>query len=181
MNILQISDVHIGGEYDGKFKCKGNFIHTLVSAIQRTEHPYVENYDRIVITGDLADKDYEENYEWIRNILDLYGDGIPYFVIPGNHDNPDMMRKVFGDHTLPAGQDVLFDDENKIAYINSRVDATPLEDISFEGHAVKIVFAHHPFFTDVPHVFMKKWNHPDEQKNYRILKERGVKYLFCGH
>src|SRR5690606_30250803 len=53
-----------------------------------------------VVTGDLAQDERLETYAIVRDACD--GLGIPYEVLPGNHDNRDRMRQVFPD----IGQEV---------------------------------------------------------------------------
>ena len=56
--------------------------------------------DLVVLTGDLVDKGTAEEYELLRALLAPLS--MPYFAIPGNHDNREAMRAAFaGDGYLP--------------------------------------------------------------------------------
>lgn len=164
MNILQLTDIHIGGEYDGKFKCKLNFLATLHSALKDSLHPV----DLIVITGDLADNNYLLNYMFVRKSLERTGK--PYIVIPGNHDDPAIMRDVFDHNTLPECGYMVRD--GILYWDNAGNDAMPPETDDYHT-----VFCHYPVGY-VPHKFMESYAHPNSVKWVDILNDKKV---FCGH
>lgn len=168
MRILQLTDIHIGGDYDGKFKCKLNFLSTLLYALDS-----MEPYDMIVITGDLADKNHRVNYEWIAKILQ--STNIPYIVLPGNHDDVQCMREVFGEHTVP---DCDYFIKYGILFWNNRIDSKPLPD-KFDTD-VKTAFCHYPVY-DIPHTFMRQHALPNAKELGDKLKLLGIKNVFCGH
>lgn len=57
--------------------------------------------DVVLATGDLADEGREEDYRVLRRALD--GLAMPYYVIPGNHDDRGLLRAAFADQGyLPA-------------------------------------------------------------------------------
>lgn len=81
MSILQITDIHINGEYDGQFDVRGHFEQIL-------EANKAHEFDAIALTGDLADNGTVEEYvEIFRQIEHTFGEEIPILAIPGNHDN----------------------------------------------------------------------------------------------
>jgi 3',5'-cyclic AMP phosphodiesterase CpdA len=53
--------------------------------------------DLVLVTGDLVDKGEAQEYAVARELLD--GIGIPFLVIPGNHDNRENFRVAFADLT----------------------------------------------------------------------------------
>lgn len=168
MNILQLSDIHYGGEYDGKFNCRLNFLATLDYALNYTKVPY----DLIVITGDLADRDHLAHYADIKTTLDRTG--IAYFVLPGNHDDVAAMRSVFGDHALPAcGYRAL----GGIMFWDNSSRAAPTPPPGYYS----TLFCHYPVGT-VPHAFMEKHALPNSDALLADLAENhGVRNVFCGH
>lgn len=57
--------------------------------------------DAVVVTGDLTDIGTEEEYALLRDELDRLA--MPVYVIPGNHDRRESLRRVFRDHGyIPA-------------------------------------------------------------------------------
>lgn len=52
--------------------------------------------DLVVLTGDLVEQGQPEEYAHLRTILAPLE--IPYYVIPGNHDDREAMRAAFSDH-----------------------------------------------------------------------------------
>ncbi len=57
--------------------------------------------DVLVLTGDLVDRGLPDEYRRLRAVLDPCP--IPWFVLPGNHDDPDAFRAAFSDRDeLPA-------------------------------------------------------------------------------
>lgn len=59
--------------------------------------------DIVVVTGDLVDRGDPAEYEHVRALLAPLA--MPVFVIPGNHDAREPLRRAFaGDGYLPAGE-----------------------------------------------------------------------------
>lgn len=55
-------------------------------------HPTI---DAVVITGDVADGGVAADYRKVREILSPLS--VPLLVVPGNHDQREPMREIFGD------------------------------------------------------------------------------------
>lgn len=94
MIVAQISDLHIGRP--------GKLAYELFDTSQRLAR-CVEKLSRqkpspdvVLATGDLVDEGTEVEYQRLRELLAPLG--MPVFFIPGNHDDRDALRKVFGDH-----------------------------------------------------------------------------------
>ena len=89
MRIIQITDLHIGGpeEFPFQVDVRSNFLRIL-DEVEKYEH------DLLVISGDLCYQDGEVPiYEWIRSELEKRQ--LKYVVIPGNHDDAQMMVETF--------------------------------------------------------------------------------------
>ena len=95
LEIAQVTDIHIGGEYDGKYAVRDNF-EKVIKAIPK-------DVNMVVITGDVADNNYEENYKYVRDFLDDNLNGIDYVVLGGNHDDMTILRDVFRDNSFDEG------------------------------------------------------------------------------
>ncbi|WP_449042386.1 phosphodiesterase [Paracoccus sp. (in: a-proteobacteria)] len=99
--ILQISDPHIG--VPGRLL--GGMIDT-AAALSRTVEWIARNLraigpiDAVIVTGDLVESGRPEEYaHFLRLIAPL---PLPWFAIPGNHDNREVMREAFSHlHWMP--------------------------------------------------------------------------------
>lgn len=92
VRLLQITDTHL---LDGERPAFGNFnterSFMKVVARLRDELPA----DAILVTGDLADRAERGAYEKLGDELSVLD--TPVFCIPGNHDDPDLMRSLYAD------------------------------------------------------------------------------------
>ncbi len=90
--IAQLSDLHLSSVQDGLSKgvdCWQQLDKMLEHL--RGQAPV----DGIVLTGDIAHDESKQSYERLREILDRQE--WPYWLVPGNHDNPGLMREVFAE------------------------------------------------------------------------------------
>ncbi|MCK7468009.1 MAG: metallophosphoesterase [Desulfosudis oleivorans] len=55
----------------------------------------------VLVTGDLVDEGASESYRVLREIL--IGLRMPFFMVPGNHDHKDHLRRAFPEHPYLAG------------------------------------------------------------------------------
>ncbi len=83
---LHLSDFHAGKDQYGQIRLFDSIIGHIRSKINADERP-----DIIFITGDIANKGKEEEYELFCNdfmfpLCDLLGEATKIFVVPGNHD-----------------------------------------------------------------------------------------------
>jgi len=95
LTIAQASDLHI---------CKDGLFAYKVSDTVKGLNNFVENLNKLVfpvdllfLTGDLSDDGSISSYEIIREHLSKLS--IPYYIIPGNHDDKKNMATVFNEHT----------------------------------------------------------------------------------
>ncbi len=95
MYIAQITDTHI--------KAAGKLAYGKVDTAKALENSVshinglVQTPDLVLITGDLTDMGRPEEYAEFREYADRLT--MPYFVIPGNHDERTAFRTAFSDHT----------------------------------------------------------------------------------
>ncbi len=89
LNISLLTDLHIDVEgflFHG-INARTNFVSVLHEAV-------CQKPDLIILAGDLCNKVGDlEIYQWIKRHMDATG--IPYYCIPGNHDDASLMKKVF--------------------------------------------------------------------------------------
>src|SRR5262249_53510356 len=94
MLIAQITDLHV--------RPKGLAANRVVETNMMTERAIDAvialrpRPDVVLITGDLVDRGLVEEYEQLKIILRRLD--IPFFVIPGNHDRRDNLRRVLADY-----------------------------------------------------------------------------------
>ena len=97
--IAQITDLHVGAGSEPPYRGIDTAAHleAAVAAIGR-ERPAP---DLVLVSGDLGDVGTDAEYERVRGILG--GLAMPYYVVPGNHDQREPMRRVFAaDGYLPS-------------------------------------------------------------------------------
>ena len=104
MLIAQITDPHI--------KAKGKLAYQKVDTENNLRRcvthvqSLVPRPDLVLVTGDLTDFGRPEEYALFRTLMAPLG--IPFYVIPGNHDTREGMRQAFTDHLyLPPDGDYL--------------------------------------------------------------------------
>ena len=93
MLIAQISDTHVqlpGGLLDRNYDTAGNLDRAVRHLNACTPRP-----DVVLLTGDAVDAGSPDEYGRLREILSALK--APLFVIPGNHDERDAMRRAFSD------------------------------------------------------------------------------------
>ena len=89
MRIVQLTDLHVGLEGEDTYgvDVRQNFLQIL-------EKVKAETPDLLVISGDLCYHQGDAQiYEWIKGHLDQID--IPYEVMSGNHDDPQLLAKAF--------------------------------------------------------------------------------------
>ena len=99
MRFAHLSDFHIikfKPEKEPKHYNLGIFddgtrlIKAIDTAVNCTEKP-----DFFVFTGDLIHEGTEQDYSYLKTIIDDHTKGIPYFMVLGNHDRHDAFYKGF--------------------------------------------------------------------------------------
>ncbi len=86
--VAQLSDLHIGtshGEHDA-----ASALAATVDAVQALP----DRPDAVIVTGDLTHSAGDHEYEIARELLERLQ--TPTYVLPGNHDDRDRLRRHFG-------------------------------------------------------------------------------------
>lgn len=102
--IVQITDLHLMADPSAELKgvCTRETLQAVLDVLQRD----FDSAERLIVTGDLAHDELHETYVALREML---GDWLPKLrVLPGNHDNRDFMRQVFGDRVIESGDRNVF-------------------------------------------------------------------------
>jgi Icc protein len=90
--IVQISDPHIGADWGN-----GDPV-AMLSAVVESVRALEVKPDAVLISGDLADHATDAEYEQLQELLAPLD--APLYVLPGNHDDRNALRRHFG---VPGG------------------------------------------------------------------------------
>jgi 3',5'-cyclic-AMP phosphodiesterase len=85
--LVQLSDPHIGATW-----ADGDSVAGLRAAVESVRH-LPDVLDAVLMSGDLADNAADGEYELVRELLAQLG--VPVYVLPGNHDHRDTLRRHF--------------------------------------------------------------------------------------
>ncbi len=88
MSVVQLTDTHITAQPSPGGTGTDGRLRRAIDALPRLG---IEP-DYIIVTGDLVDRGEEAEYARFAEIMRAAP--VPYYVIPGNHDDPDAMRRV---------------------------------------------------------------------------------------
>lgn len=192
-SLIQISDTHIlppGKVLYGEIDTALHLQET-VQRINRMR-PIA---DAVVFTGDLVEQGDKASYEYFIELIEPLT--MPAWVIPGNHDNPQLMRKIFaGTGYFPvaeSGYQYAIDDlPFRILALNSHCDGTELpefneqklrwlqDQLKHSKKPVLIAIHHPPMTTGIELIDMggTQWF----QGIKSVLAEHDqVKLVICGH
>lgn len=191
--LIQITDTHIvapGNLLYGDIDSERHLRETVRSINEMRPEP-----DGVIFTGDLVETGNEESY---RHFIDLIEPlRMPTWVIPGNHDNPQIMVESFSDTSCfpTTGHDFQYAIDDlpfRILALNSHCSNTELpgfdkqrlswlkEQLSFSDKPVLIAIHHPPMKTGIELVDMagSQWY----QDLKALLAEHiQVKLVICGH
>jgi len=105
VDLLQFTDTHIFSSTEQSF----DGVDTETTLAQVITHARQHHWppDAILVTGDLAHDPAPAAYERLAAILKTLGR--PVFCIPGNHDEPPLMRKIMETDNISTTQSIIFD------------------------------------------------------------------------
>lgn len=90
--IAQFSDLHLSTQDDGLSKG----VDCWAQLKKMLNHlSYQESVQALVLTGDIAHDELRKTYECLYEVLQAQD--IPYWLVPGNHDDPGLMREIFSE------------------------------------------------------------------------------------
>lgn len=102
-SFVQITDMHVrapGRLAYGRLDTAPYLKKTVDSILALPQRPLA-----VVVTGDLVDAGQVEEYEHLRELLSPLT--MPVYLMPGNHDDRDNLRRVFADHVYMGEDDFI--------------------------------------------------------------------------
>ncbi|MDR1759775.1 MAG: metallophosphoesterase [Fibrobacter sp.] len=182
VHLGQISDLHIGGagELVEGIDTRAQFLRVLA-------HVQTLNLDLLVLSGDLANNEESEAYEFIARAMAGYPKD--WCVMAGNHDRVETMSRFFemkkyGDayfyRRLVKGKPVLFLDSSSYTIPGNQLDW--VREQAAELREEFLLFVHHPVCL-CGHAFMDARyplkNRDEVQAAFQGIKN--LRFIFTGH
>ncbi len=185
MRLALITDLHTGmaEEHPFDIDLRQNFL-DILGAVRQS------GAEHLLILGDLCLKDGNaEVYRWQKTYLDELG--MPYSIIPGNHDDAQVLAYVFPQVASQSTGELYFDHrfgghnclmlDTSRGYTSSQQKAWLKQRIKAANDYLLICMHHPPTLINVPHMDLKHYLH-DKDETMEILRSSEVPiYIFCGH
>ncbi len=186
MRIALITDLHTGMEKEAPFQVdlRKNLQDLIVSVSQCQP-------DLLVIAGDLCLNDGDSDiYQWQKKQLELLT--FPYFIIAGNHDDPQLLSQIFDHLPTPKDGEIFYEQEiqnqplifldTHRGFMSSHQKMWLRRKIHEQANGRLMVFMHHPpDLMNVPHMDASH-SLQDREEVLKILKASPVPVdVFCGH
>lgn len=194
MLIAQITDPHIKREGQLAYKKVDTALNLsrCVAHLRNLTH----SPDLILMTGDLTDFGRPEEYALLRRLIEPLT--MPVYVIPGNHDVRDNLRKAFHDHAyLPAAGEFLHyvvdDFPLRMIGLDTTIPGKPGGEmcdarldwldrqLATDADRPTVLFMHHPpIKTGIDHMDVQNCSN-GEALGALIEKHPQVFHVLCGH
>lgn len=192
--VAQISDLHIkahGKLSYGKVDTLGA-LHKVIARLNALQ----PRPDTVVITGDLVDFGHQAEYQTLKEALQTLE--IPFWLLAGNHDDRQMLRKVFADQPYLFQQQEFIQWEGEcgplrlLALDSTMPQQSPgalctvrlgwLEErLSAEPMRPTLVMLHHPpFISGIEHMDRQRLVNPQALAEV-IERHPQVERVLCGH
>ncbi len=192
--LVQLSDLHIrepGKLAYGRLDTAPYLKRAVDSILRLPQQPHA-----VVITGDLTDFGRAAEYDHLRELLLPLP--MPVYLMPGNHDDRDQMRRSFADHTylgeggfiqfsVPVGglQLIALDTVNTGAsagFLCAERLAWLARELQLHANKPVIVAMHHPpFQTLIGHMDAIGLLQGAQELEALIAQHPNVERIICGH
>lgn len=111
MRVVQISDLHLWThdedartirylENAAEHPNRADNLGSLHAVLDDVQAQCTDGFDRLVVTGDIAQDEQQETYELLRQVLDERGLLDHTLCLPGNHEQRAFLRQVFPEGTV---------------------------------------------------------------------------------
>lgn len=192
MLILQLTDFHVtrAGTLLAGVDTRAAFSRLMHHVARLEPRP-----DLILVSGDVAETGADEEYEWAA--AGLRALGIPFFVVPGNHDLREPMRLAFGvetgaepdhlgfSHMLGGiriiGLDTLVEGQAHGAFSPAQLIWLERELEAAGTQPILIVMHHPPFKTGLPAMDEIGLLEGEEPLARLLAGRKNVAGILCGH
>ena len=191
--VLQLTDTHILPPGQVLYKKVDTALHLRETVKQINRMRPMP--DVLIITGDLTEQGDEEEYQHFLELIEPLQ--MPVYVVPGNHDNPQIMAEVFtGTTCFPVTDDTyqyaIEDLPFRILGINSRCDGSELPEfgekrlswlkrqLDKSDKPVLLAVHHPPMVTGIELIDMGGSEWFQRLKSLLAGYEQ-VKLVICGH
>ena len=193
LTIAQASDFHICRDGINAYEVSDS-LQSLKNFIRHINKlPF--NVDFLCITGDVSDDGSISSYEIAKDLLS--GITIPYYIIPGNHDNKANMAEVFSElsylknykdsrifHSFQEhGKKIILLDSVEPGKASGSLtdgELDALEDELASNHDTMVFLHQPPFPTGIG--FMDNQSYMNRNRFLKILNEaENVLFVGCGH
>lgn len=192
LRVVQISDLHLFADPEGELK--GLKPQAGVTAVLKTIQERYPHVDQLISTGDHTHDELPATYLRLREILQPW---LPQFhLVPGNHDDREVIHEVFGEYCPPDVNRIRFSfeaggwqffglDSHVPGELYGEVGAEQWGWLEFEvgreSSKPTAIFLHHPPLP-IGSPWMDKIGLRDAERLPRILKSNPqVKFVSHGH
>lgn len=194
MLLAQITDPHI--KADRKLAYGRVDTATHLETVVRHINDFSPKIDAVIVTGDLTDKGGPEEFAIVKSILEALS--MPWYGVPGNHDQRDNFFQAFAGYSYLSncddfvqysiedypirliGLDTMVNGEphgflcsQRLAWLDACLQEYP--------HKPTLIFQHHPpFKTGIGHMDVQNLRNSAEL--FKILEGHPqVRHIACGH
>ena len=184
--MIQVSDCHVSADPDADYRGQSasrNLARLLPAVRARAS-------DLLLLTGDVSEDGSEASYQRVAAALEATG--LAVHALPGNHDDPETMRRHFplgpwtGPHVVDVGRwRIILLDSTRAGDVSGFFSRRELEDFERAARAGQaehlLVGLHHqPLLSGSPWIDRYALRHRDEFLD-RLDAERRLRCVVWGH
>jgi Icc protein len=184
--ILQVSDCHVSSDLNVKYRGQ-NPVRNLKSLLTPMR---VRDPELVLLTGDISEDASAASYARVSTLLGTLG--APLLALPGNHDDPEVMKRHFrqgpwaGPHARRLGHWLLVMMDStrpgKISGSFSQLDLERLDELlrSSDAEHVLVALHHQPVPVDAPWIDRHALENPSLFFNF-IDRDSRIRCIVWGH